>query len=164
MAEHMPVKKSEFLLYKTEDGLVKLEVRLENESVWLTQQMMADLFQTTKQNISLHVQNIFEEGELSPEATVKDFLTVRQEGQRSVQRRLTHYNLDMIISVGYRVNSYQATQLLIWATGVLRNHILKGYSANKKRLKELKLNVVRRFHLCPRHGKPPLVSPLYCSP
>jgi hypothetical protein len=90
--------KGEVIVYRTEDGQVKLDVRLENETVWLTQQMMADLFQTTIPNISMHVRNIFEEGELLPEATLKNFLTVRQEGSREVRRELEYYNLDMIIS------------------------------------------------------------------
>ena len=99
----------EFQLYQTEDGQVKLEVRLQNETVWLTQQMMAELFRTSKQNISHHIHGIYEEGELQPEATVKKYLTVRREGKRDVRRELDYYNLDMIISVGYRVKSHVAT-------------------------------------------------------
>lgn len=125
----------EFLLYRDEDGSVKLEVRLAHETLWLSQQMMADLFQTTKQNISLHIQNIFDEGELSPKATVKDFLTVRQEGERQVQRKLTNYNLDMIISVGYRVKSLVATRFRIWATQRLKEYIVKGFTMDDERLK-----------------------------
>lgn len=102
------LQRGEFLVYEAEDGRVKLEVRLQDESVWLTQQHMAELFQTTKQNISLHLQNIFAEGELTPEATVKKYLTVRQEGGRQVQRELEYHNLDAIISVGYRVKSHVA--------------------------------------------------------
>ncbi len=98
--------KGQFLVYEAEDGKVKIDVRLENETVWLTQQLMADLFQTTKHNISLHTQNIFDEGELTPEATVKKYLTVRREGQREVKRPIDYYNLDVIISVGYRVKSH----------------------------------------------------------
>jgi len=127
--------KGELLVYQTDDGRVKLEVRLENETVWLTQQTMADLFQTTKQNISLHIQNILEEGELSPEATVKDFLTVQKEGARHVQRKLTYYNLDMIISVGYRVKSLIATRFRIWATQRLKEYIVKGFVMDDERLK-----------------------------
>ncbi len=100
----------EFLLYQTEDGQVKLEVRLQNETVWLTQQMMAELFRTSKQNISHHIHGIYEEGELQPEATVKKYLTVRREGNRDIRRELDFYNLDMIISVGYRVKSLIATR------------------------------------------------------
>jgi hypothetical protein len=99
----------QFLVYPTQDGRVKIEVRLENETVWLTQQHMADLFQTTKQNVSLHLQNIFAERELERGATVKESLTVQQEGERSIQRRVEFYNLDAIISVGYRVKSAVAT-------------------------------------------------------
>ncbi|MBE0598668.1 MAG: virulence RhuM family protein, partial [Desulfuromonadales bacterium] len=127
--------RGEFLLYRSEDGRMKLEVRLEDETIWLTQQMMADLFQTTKQNISLHIQNVLDEGELSPESTVKDFLTVRQEGGRQVQRSLTYYNLDMIISVGYRVKSLIATRFRIWATQRLKEYIVKGFVMDDERLK-----------------------------
>ncbi len=98
--------KGQFLVYEAEDGQIKIDVRLEEETVWLNQQLMAELFQTTKQNISLHIQKIFEEGELVPEATVKKYLTVRREGRRPVKRMLDFYNLDMIISVGYRWKSW----------------------------------------------------------
>ncbi len=112
--------RGQFLVYEAEDGQIKIDVRLEDETVWLTQQLMADLFQTTKQNISLHIQSIFNEGELAPEATVKKYLTVRREGKREVKRLLEYYNLDMIISVGYRVKSHVATRFRIWATQRLR--------------------------------------------
>src|SRR5436853_1400940 len=98
-----PPPGGQFLVYQTEDGKLKIDVRFEGETVWLTQQQMAELFQTTKQNVSLHIQNIYEEGELGREATVKESLTVQPEGNRSVQRRVEFYNLDVIISVGYRV-------------------------------------------------------------
>ena len=127
--------KGEFLVYSTEDGALKLDVRLENETVWLTQQMMAELFQTTKQNISLHIQRIFEEGELHQEATVKKYLTVRREGRREVKRMLDYYNLDMIISVGYRVKSIVATRFRIWATQRLKEYIVKGFVMDDERLK-----------------------------
>lgn len=106
---------SQIIIYQTEGGNTKIEVRLENETVWLTQQLMAELFQTTKQNISLHINNIFDDGELQLEATVKEYLTVRQEGNRQVKRSLDFYNLDMIISVGYRVKSHIATRFRQWA-------------------------------------------------
>jgi len=125
----------EFLLYQTEDGRVRLDVRLADETVWLTQQLMADLFQTTKQNISLHIQSIFKEGELAPEATVKKYLTVRWEGKREVKRLLEYYNLDMIISVGYRVKSLIATRFRIWATQRLKEYIVKGFVMDDERLK-----------------------------
>ncbi len=127
--------KGELLVYQTEDGQVKLDVRLEDETVWLTQKMMAELFQTTKQNISQHIQASYEEGELQPEATVKKFLTVRMEGKRQVHRNLDFYNLDMIISVGYRVKSLIATRFRIWATGRLKEYIIKGFVMDDKRLK-----------------------------
>jgi len=134
MAENLPAK-SQFLVYQAQDGAIKLDVRFEDETVWLTQQMMAELFQTSKQNISLHVQKIFEEGELVPEATVKKYLTVQKEGNRSVKRELDYYNLDMIISVGYRVKSLVATRFRIWATRHLREYIVKGFLLDDERLK-----------------------------
>jgi hypothetical protein len=130
-----PPAKGQFLVYSAEDGRTKIEVRLENETVWLTQQHMADLFQTTKQNVSLHLQNIFAERELDRGATVKDSLTVQQEGGRSVQRRVEFYNLDAIISVGYRVKSAVATRFRIWATQQLREYIVKGFVLDDERLK-----------------------------
>ena len=111
-----------------------IEVRLEDDTVWLTQQMLAELYGTTKQNISLHILNIYEEEELSRESTVKDFLTVRNEGNRKVNRRLEYYNLDIIIAVGYRVNSKRATQFRQWATSVLRQYAIRGYVIDRKRM------------------------------
>src|SRR5438046_2260456 len=127
--------KGQFLVYPSEDGRVKIEVRLENETVWLTQQQMAELFQTTQQNISLHVQNIYREGELQAEATHKESLSVRQEGKRQVKRQIDFYNLDAIISVGYRVKSAVATRFRIWATQKLREFIVKGFVLDDERLK-----------------------------
>ena len=127
--------KSEFLIYEAENGAIKLEVRFEGETVWLSQQLMADLFQTTQQNISLHLQNIYEEGELGLSATHKEFLSVRREGKRDVQRTLDFYNLDAIISVGYRIKSRVATQFRIWATQRLREYIVKGFVLDDERLK-----------------------------
>ncbi len=183
--------KGKVLVYQAEEGQVKVDVRLEDETVWLTQQLMAELFQTTRQNISLHVQNIFEEGELLPGATVKEYLTVRREGSWQVQRELEYYrascktreqrsasplwsiselefrsmeppctsfhpdnglkvglplihpefckrlyNLDIIISVGYRVKSAIATRFRIWATQRLKEYIVKGFTMDDARLKE----------------------------
>jgi hypothetical protein len=130
-----PPSASQLLIYQSEDGRIRLDVRFEGETVWLTQQLMAELFDTTQQNISLHLQHIFEEGELSYEATHKDFLSVRQEGARKVSRRLEYYNLDAIISVGYRVKSRVATQFRIWATQRLREYIQKGFTMDDERLK-----------------------------
>ena len=136
MAEHSPIPSGgQFLVYQAEDGKLKIDVRFEGETVWLTQQHMAELFQTTKQNISLHIQNIYEEQELEREATVKESLTVRQEGSRSVRRQVELYNLDAIISVGYRVKSVVATRFRIWATQRLREYIVKGFVLDDERLK-----------------------------
>jgi hypothetical protein len=128
--------KGELLVYQGNSGEIKLEVRLEDETVWLTQQLMAELFQTSKQNISHHVQGILKEGELQLEATVKKYLTVRREGSRDVRRELEYYNLDMIISVGYRVKSAIATRFRIWATERLKEYIVKGFTMDDERLKE----------------------------
>jgi hypothetical protein len=127
--------RGQFLVYRAEDGTLKLDVRLENETVWLTQPLMAELFQTTQQNISQHILNIYEEEELLPEATHKKFLSVRQEGKRQVKRLLDYYNLDMIISVGYRVKSHVATRFRIWATERLKEYIVKGFILDDERLK-----------------------------
>ena len=127
---------SELIIYQSEDGKTRIETRLEGETVWLTQAHLAELFQTTQQNVSLHIQNIYDEGELIPEATYKDFLLVRREGERDVQRSVSHYNLDIIISVGYRVKSRIATHFRIWATQRLREYIVKGFTLNDERLKE----------------------------
>ena len=111
MSENLPTPgESQIVIYQVESGTTRLEVRLQDETVWLTQNLMAELYQTTKQNISLHIQNIYEEGELDPEATVKKYLTVRPEGSRMVKRPLDYYNLDMIIAAGYRVRSPRDTQ------------------------------------------------------
>jgi hypothetical protein len=130
-----PATGSEIILYQTEDGQSRIEVRLENETVWLTQQLMAELFRTTVPNISMHIRNIYADGEMTPEATVKDFLTVRREGNRDVQRHLEFYNLDLIISVGYRVKSAVATRFRQWATERLREYIVKGFTLDDERLK-----------------------------
>jgi len=115
--------RGELLLYQTEDGQVKLNVRLEDETVWLTQRLMAELFQVQPQNITMHLKNIYFEGELSEEATCKDFLQVQREGSRTVERRQKFYNLDAIISVGYRIKSGMATRFRIWATEVERHFV-----------------------------------------
>lgn len=127
---------NEIIIYQTQDGQTKIDVRIENETVWLTQNQMAELFQTTKQNISLHIKNIFEEGELTEDSTVKDYLTVQSEGSRKVSRNVTHYNLDVIISVGYRVKSLRGTQFRIWATQVLKEYMKKGFALNDDLLKQ----------------------------
>ena len=110
----------------------RLEVRVENETVWLTQQQMAELFNATKQNISLHINNIYDEGELEQIATVKDYLTVQKEGKRMVKRHINLYNLDVIISVGYRVKSLRGTRFRQWANRILKEYLLNGYSINQR--------------------------------
>jgi hypothetical protein len=130
-----PQSNSDLILYQTEDGRTRIQCRFENETVWLTQQHMAELFQTTKQNVSLHIQNIYEERELERGATVKESLMVQLEGKRSVQRQVEFYNLDVIISVGYRVKSLRGTQFRIWATQRLREYIVKGFTMDDERLK-----------------------------
>lgn len=125
----------EIIFYQSEDGTIRLETRLENETLWLTQQQMAELFQTSKQNISHHIRSIYEEGELAKEATVKNYLTVQSEGKRKVQRQIEFYNLDMVISVGYRVKSLIATRFRIWATQQLKEYIVKGFVMDDERLK-----------------------------
>lgn len=135
--ENLPQKQqSEMLIYQTEDGMNRIQVRLENDTVWLTQAQMVDLFQTTKQNVSLHIQNIYKEGELQIGSTVKKYLTVQIEGNRSVERSLDYYNLDVIISVGYRVKSPRGTQFRMWATQRLREYIVKGFAIDDERLKQ----------------------------
>ncbi len=128
--------KGGLIVYQSEDGQVRLDVRLQDETVWLTQPMMAELFQTSQQNISQHILRVYEEGELEQEATHKKFLSVRREGNRQVQRNLDFYNLDMIISVGYRVKSRVATRFRIWATQRLKEYIVKGFTMDDARLKE----------------------------
>ncbi|MFI3241677.1 MAG: virulence RhuM family protein [Alphaproteobacteria bacterium] len=127
---------SEIIIYQTDDGKSKIDVKLENETMWLTQAQMVDLFQTTKQNISLHIKNIFDEGELFVDATVKDYLTVQKEGQREVNRNIAYYNLDMVIAVGYRVKSNIGTQFRIWATNILKEYMIKGFAMDDDRLKQ----------------------------
>jgi hypothetical protein len=128
--------KNNFILYQTQGGEVSLSVLLNDETIWLTQRMLAELFQTTPQNITMHLKNIFDEGELNEEATCKDFLQVQQEGNRNVSRSSKFYNLDAVISVGYRINSAKATQFRIWATQTLKEFIVKGFVLDDKRLKQ----------------------------
>ncbi len=126
---------SQIIIYTTEKGETKLEVRLENETVWLTQKLMAELFQTSSQNITIHLKNIFEEGELDESSTCKDFLQVQKEGNRAIERNQKFYNLDAIISVGYRIKSHVATRFRQWATKHIREYIVKGFVLDDERLK-----------------------------
>ncbi len=126
---------SEILLYQTEDGITKLEVALENETVWLTGRQMAELFQKDSDTVGLHIRNIYKEGELTESATTEKNSVVQQEGGRLVTREITFYNLDVIISVGYRVKSHRGTQFRIWATQRLKEFIIKGFVLDDERLK-----------------------------
>ncbi|MFZ4548643.1 MAG: virulence RhuM family protein, partial [Bacteroidales bacterium] len=127
-------QESDTILYQTDDGKAKIEVRLVNESAWLTQKMMADLFQTSVPNINLHLKNIFDEGELDEQGTSKDFLIVQNEGNRKVERKQKFYNPDAVISVGYRIKSQIATKFRIWATERLKEYIIKGFTMDDERL------------------------------
>ena len=128
-------EKGSIILYTTPDGVSKIEVTLQDETVWLTLDQMAELFQRNKSTISRHIKNVFEEGELQPDATVAFFATVQTEGKRKVERDIAYYNLDMIISVGYRVHSYRGVQFRQWATAVLKEYIKKGFVLNDELLK-----------------------------
>jgi len=134
MNEKLPAK-GEFLLYQTDDGQVKIDVRLEDETIWLSQRLMAELFQKDVRTINEHIQNIYKEGELEPESTIRKFRIVQKEGSREVSREVDFYNLDMIISLGYRVKSLTATRFRIWATEQLKEYIVKGFVLDAERLK-----------------------------
>ena len=127
--------KGQILLYQTPDGESRIEVRLQGETVWLSLDQMAELFQRNKSTISRHIKNVFEEGELQPDTTIAFFATVQMEGKRKVERDIAYYNLDMIISVGYRVHSYRGVQFRMWATKVLKEYIVKGFVLNDDLLK-----------------------------
>lgn len=141
----------EIIIYRTADGETRLEVRMESDSVWLTQAQIAELFQTTPQNITMHTNHVFREGELEKEATCKRSLQVRQEGTRTIRRIQNIYNLDVIISVGYRVKSPRGTQFRIWANKVLKEYLIKGYAVNNQakaeQLEELKKTVRLLSHV-----------------
>lgn len=134
--EKETLPKGEIVIYTSADGKISLDTKLEDETIWLTQDMMAKLFETTPQNITMHIKNIYEDEELEQNSTCKDFLQVRNEGKRTVSRKLTHYNLDMILSVGYRIKSKTAVQFRKWATSILKEYLIKGYAINQKALKE----------------------------
>ena len=130
-------QKGEIILYQTEDGTTKIDVRLENENVWLSQQQLTELYQTSRTNVVEHIKHIFEEGELNEEATCRNFRQVQMEGNRSVTRETPFYNLDMIISLGYRIKSRIATKFRIWATERLKEYIIKGFTMDDERLKQM---------------------------
>lgn len=129
--------KGEIVIYQTEDGSTKIDVKIEDETVWLSQQQMAELYQTSRTNVVEHIKNIYSEGELDDDSTCRIFRQVRKEGEREVSRDIPYYNLDMIISLGYRVKSVTATHFRIWATKRLREYIIKGFTMDDERLKNL---------------------------
>ena len=127
---------NKIVIYQTEDGQTQIDVRLENDTVWLTQAQMAELFQKTPQNITMHIGNAYKEGELERESTCKEYLQVQQEGKRKVSRKVKYYDLDVIISVGYRVHSKRGTAFRIWARKILKDYLVKGYAVNDRIRKE----------------------------
>lgn len=129
---------TDILIYQTEDGHTKIDVRLENETVWMTQRAIAELYQTSPQNITLHIKNIYEEAELEEESTCKYYLQVQNEGARDVKRKAKHYNLEMILAIGYRVRSHRGTQFRQWATERLTEYLVKGFTMDDERLKEMR--------------------------
>lgn len=137
-------------IFTSSDGQAQLEVSLDQETVWLSQTQMGQLFDTTPENVLMHLQNIFKDAELPEQATTKDFLVVRQEGSRQVRRNIKHYNLDAIISVGYRVSSKRATQFRQWATRVLKDHLVEGYTINQRRLAERGIEFEQAVNLLSR--------------
>lgn len=134
-------KESQLVIYQADDGSIKIDVRLEDETVWLTQANMAELFQVKPQNVTMHLKNIYIEGELQEKATCKEFLQVQKEGKRQVERKRKFYNLDVIISIGYRIQSQIATQFRIWATNTLKQHLVKGYTLNQNRIESFGVDV-----------------------
>ena len=152
------MEQGEIVVYTTtQDTGLQLEVKIEDETVWLTQGQMAELFEATKQNVSLHINNVFKEKELDPVATVKEYLTVRYEGIRQVKRKVRLYNLDVIISVGYRVKSHRGTQFRIWANKILKEYLLKGYAFNQRleKVEKKMLEHDQKFDLLIRTNLPP---------
>lgn len=139
------------VLYQAPDGSISLDVRIEKDTIWLNLNQLADLFERDKSVISRHLRNIYDTAELVRPATVAFFATVQDEGGRAVERQIEHFNLDAIISVGYRVNSKRGTQFRIWATQILRDHILQGYSINEHRLKELRQSIRLAGQVLARH-------------
>ena len=131
-------EKNNIVIYQLEDGKTKIDVKLEDETVWLSQQQMADLYDTTKQNISLHIKNIFDEEELIENSTVKEFLTVQKEGNRKVERKVKYYNFDIIISIGFRVNSKKAIKFRTWANKIIKDYMVQGFALNDERFLKAK--------------------------
>jgi len=142
--------RSQISLYQSADGQIQLNVSLDQDTVWLTQRQMATLFDTSTDNISLHLKNVYAEAELDESATTEDFSVVQEEGTRRVRRRIKHYNLDAVISVGYRVSSARATQFRQWATHTLKQHLIDGYTLNQRRLQERNIEFEHAIELLSR--------------
>jgi len=130
------MENDQIIIYQTPDGTTSIDVKLDQDTIWLTQSQIVELFQSSKANISEHIKHIFDSNELEQEATVRKIRTVRKEGARAISREIDHYNLDIIISIGYRINSIRGTQFRIWANKILKDYLIKGYSLNEKRLQE----------------------------
>lgn len=137
-------------IYTAQDGQAQLSVAMDRDTVWLSQAQMGELFDTTPENVLMHLKNIFKDEELAEEATAKEFLVVRDEGQRKVRRRIKHYNLDAILSVGYRVSSKRATQFRQWATRTLKDHLVQGYTLHQQRLAERGIDFEQALSLLAR--------------
>ena len=129
----MEENNNNIVIYQTDDGTTKIDVKLEDETVWLSQQQMADLYDTTKQNISLHIKNIFDEEELDINSTVNEFLKVQKEGNQKVERKVKYYNFDIIISIGFRVNSKKAIKFRTWANKIIKDYMVQGFALNDER-------------------------------
>lgn len=154
----MQTSTGEIIMYQPESSSdFRLEVRIDEETVWLTQSQMAELFSATKQNVSLHITNIFKEGELDEASTVKESFTVQKEGKRNVRRKVAYYNLDVIISVGYRIKSRRGTEFRIWATKILKDYLLRGYAVNQRleRIEHKILEHDRQFDFFLKTSLPP---------
>lgn len=141
------MEENKIVIYQTEDGQTQIDVRLENDTVWLTQAQMAELFERTPQNITMHIRNAYNEGELERESTCKEYLQVQIEGKRKVKRSQKYYDLDVIISVGYRVKSKRGTDFRIWARKVLKQYLVKGYAIKRLEVKNC-IPVWRKRQLC----------------
>ena len=145
-------------IYQTEDGRTQIDVRFEQDTVWLSQAQMALLFDKDVRTVNEHIKNIFKEGELPEEATIRNFRIVRQEGKRRVNRDIEHYNLDMAISVGYRVNSKKGAQFRIWATQRLKEHLVQGYSLNEQRFDKNVAELQQALALIRKAPRSPAIS------
>ena len=137
----MQKQENNIIIYQDEDGVTKVSVKFSDEDIWLTQNQIAEIYKTTQQNISLHINNIYRDNELEKNSTNKEFLLVQNEGNRNVKRNIDHYNLDMIISVGYRVKSQNGVIFRKWANKILKDYMLKGYAVNQKRLEYLEKTI-----------------------